>query len=303
MFRFGKYCVFGGTRVIQINKLGLTSKFYSSLSTSEMEKIKISDHLILRQTIDQTKNQSGGKARPLVLFFPWMNAKAAAVQKYCDIYHERGMDVLIVSSSAKHFLWPESAGPLAAEVLDYTKKHHIHRPLLIHGLSIGAYFFTVCLMQMIMNPQKYKQLEQQICGQIYDSLTVGSVQRMALGIAKSITNNQTLSSSIKGSILTYFALTHSHTVAQYDKLIALFKEKPHRSPALLFYSLDDPMCDPDSMADIIDTWNKLGMSVTHKCWERSKHAGHLKQHTADYIQTLDTFLRQLTFDINPKSKL
>ena len=57
----------------------------------------------------------------------------------------------------------------------------VSRPLLVHAFSIGAYTFTQLLVHVAQDKLKYQELTQRIRGHIYDSLVLGSLERMAIG--------------------------------------------------------------------------------------------------------------------------
>nr|XP_023841440.1 uncharacterized protein LOC111962526 isoform X2 [Salvelinus alpinus] len=123
--------------------------------------------------------------KPLLLMLPWLGSRPQAVAKYCEIYFRTGFDVLIVESAVSQFLWPRWGLDYGARVLDLLQSDlFVSRPLLVHAFSIGGYTFTQLLVHVSRDTQKYCGFTQRIRGHIYDSLVLGSLERMATGLER-----------------------------------------------------------------------------------------------------------------------
>ena len=260
----------------------------SSPSVQSVGIKKVSPKLTLR-----TLDVNSDKSNALVLFFPWLNATSSAIDKYCNLYHDRKMDVLCVDVQLKHFLRPSTGRLFAVEILDYLKDHSPQdSKFIVHAFSIGAYLYSVVLMELERNRSVYGGVGENICGQVFDSITVGGLKRMREGIA-GVTQSALLKAILKTSTSAYFALTKKYTVDFYEEAIDQFVYKPIQSPVLFFYCLNDPMASSESMQEIIDLWkddSKYTMDVWVKCWENSSHAGQLRRYPDEYVQTLQDFL-------------
>ncbi len=274
---------------------------------STTSSTKLSPHLDLWRSNVQTLPENRGRRNTLVVLFPWLYATPKAISKYCELYHERGLDVLTVSCQLKHFLWPSTARSVATELLDYLGKNDV--PLntdrfLVHAFSVGAYVYTITLMELAagLNKPHYDVVREKIRGQIFDSIVVGSLGRMANGIAN-MADNQLSRWAVVTMAMTYFTLTRPFTVKFYDKAVDFFFNRPPRCPTLFYYCLNDPMADPRSMDELFAVWRDThGMDVTVKCWERSLHAGHLREHPEQYRLALEGYLRTLQFGYDRPSK-
>ena len=125
---------------------------------------------------------SADQPKPLLLFLPWLGSRPQTVTKYCEIYFRTGFDVLMVESEVSQFLWPRWGLEYSARVLDVLEDERFsQRPLLVHAFSIGGYTFGQMLVHMARDGQRYRGLAQRIRGHIYDSLVIGSLERMAIG--------------------------------------------------------------------------------------------------------------------------
>ncbi|XP_029910325.1 transmembrane protein 53 [Myripristis murdjan] len=241
-----------------------------------------------------SENQTPASAqnKPLLLMLPWLGSRPQAVSKYCEIYFRSGFDVLMVESEVKEFLWPRLGLENGARVLELLQNERfVTRPLLVHAFSVGGYTFAQLLVHVSRDSQKYQALTQRIKGHVYDSLVVGSLEKMAIGLGKTVFPQW--ESLVKQASLLYFEVFKRQTVDYFNISIDAFWNTPIAAPALFFFCENDPMSDPRAMEELIDFWQKRGMDVTAKKWEDSTHAGHMKRHPQEYLATLETFLHSL----------
>ncbi|XP_034434537.1 LOW QUALITY PROTEIN: uncharacterized protein LOC117757458 [Hippoglossus hippoglossus] len=240
-------------------------------------------------------------ARPLLLFFPWLGARPVAVAKYRDLYLTRGIDVLVVQSSVMHFLWPRWGLDYGLEVLQVLEEPQFSgREVLVHSASIGGYTFTQVLAQITQGPKQHAGLTQRVIGHVYDSLVVGTLEHMAIGLGKTLVPR--FEGFVKNAAMFYFWLFKSHTADFYNNSIQVFCNSPITTPALFFFSENDALCDWVAMENIIDLWRKRGMAVESRKWKESTHAAHMRCHPQDYLSTLERFLKSLP-TLSLKSKM
>ncbi|XP_053741986.1 transmembrane protein 53 [Synchiropus splendidus] len=230
--------------------------------------------------------------KPLTLMLPWKGARPQAVAKYCEIYLRTGFDVLVVESEVKDFLWPQWGLARGKSILDLLHSDlFVSRPLFVHAFSIGGYTFGQMLVHVLQDTQKYEQLTRRIKGQVFDSIVIGSLEKMATGLGKTVFPR--LESLIKHTSLLYFSLFEQQTVAYFNRSIEACRNTPVKAPALFFYCDNDAMSDSEAVEELMALWRKHGITVAGKRWEKSQHAGHLKTHPQEYLTTLDIFLHSL----------
>ncbi|KAI5623834.1 hypothetical protein C0J50_16515 [Silurus asotus] len=249
----------------------------------------------LREGITFYSNEStvtpavSSQVKPLLLLLPWLGSRPQAQAKYCEIYFRRGFDVLVVESKVAHFLWPRWGLEHSAEVLQLLEsKRFSNRPLLVHAFSIGGYTFAQLLVHVAKNSQRYHGLIERVRGQIYDSLVIGSLEHMAVGVSKHLFPR--LEPVVKRTSLLYFHVFKRQTVDYFNKSIEVFWNTPLTSPALYYFCCNDALCDPKPIQELLEHWKKQGITVTSKKWKESIHAGHLRAHPQEYLSTLEHFL-------------
>ncbi|KAK6482497.1 transmembrane protein 53-like [Huso huso] len=234
--------------------------------------------------------QNGPK--PLLLLLPWLGSRPHIVDKYREIYFRQGFDVLTVESEPSHFLWPRWGLDYGAQVLELLQSDSfVSRPLLLHAFSIGGYTFAQMMVHISMNAQQYKSVTDRIKGQIYDSLVIGSVEKMAEGVSKIFSHR--LQGLVRWSTLFYFRALGGYTVDYYNAALHVYWNNSLQIPALFFYCENDPICDHKELDRLIKCWQQKGITVMEKTWKDSLHAGHLRQHPQEYLTTLHRFLQSL----------
>ena len=255
----------------------------------------------LRLLSSAPDNHSSSSDRPVVVLFPWLCFTERAVQKYCDIYLERNIDVLLFCSTLTHFLLPSRGRAAVKAVLDVLVLHERtrHRKhILVHCFSGGGLMYTLFRMEMEANIDKYALLHSKIRAQIFDSITEGG-DKVSRGAAEMV-NNPIAQALLKTLIDLYLYLTKRYTVDVYEQAMQYFKYKPLNLPSLFLYSENDPLASCENIRGTISLWKEGGnnfvkgkIDVHEKCWEKSAHVGHLKLHTDEYLAAISDLLRHI----------
>ncbi|KAI4880004.1 hypothetical protein NFI96_029187 [Prochilodus magdalenae] len=233
-----------------------------------------------------------GQPKPLLIMLPWLGSRPQAQVKYCEIYLRTGFDVLVVETEVGRFLWPKWGLEYGRELLEVLESDRFSQcPLLVHAFSIGGYTFAQMLVHMAKDAQRYQGLTSRIRGQIYDSLVMGSLERMAIGVSRNVFPR--ISGIVKHASLLYFHIFKRQTVDYFNMGIDAFWNTPVTAPALFFFCQNDALCDSDAMEEMLEQWGKRGISLMSKKWKESIHAGHLRAHPQEYLSILDNFLCSL----------
>lgn len=242
--------------------------------------------------IHRTNVQSSSS---LVLLFGFYNASPKALNKYCQLYTQRGYDVLCLPSHLKHFAWPKLSVNFTNDLLKFIDGSCSgYQNFLIHAFSMGAYNFTVLFCTMYERSEEFSNIQDRIRCVVYDSLTIGDLSNMVNGVTQGISKNPVVRAVIPLTAWMYFGFTHKHTVKLYDRYVDVFKTKPLQVPTLFFYCRNDPMSREEAIVKVVNDWrNRFNFPITTKCWDKSKHAAHLLTHEQDYVTTLNEFLNKV----------
>ncbi|KAK6180374.1 hypothetical protein SNE40_012543 [Patella caerulea] len=242
----------------------------------------------ITEQADDTKNFSD---TCLVIIFGWFGAKTSSIEKYRNLYHERGYDVLFIEGKLPQFVWPPNSVTLAKEINGYLEtKCSKYNYYIVHAFSIGAYNFTHCLQLASRYPGQYDNITTKTIGIIYDSLTLGSVKQMVNGMTTGSSSNNIKQIIFRHLLNTFLFVTKKCIMDRHEKSVEFFKESPLHVPTLIFASLNDPMCDPDVLVAMVTSWQEMMFNVTSKIWSKSAHTLHLRHHYKEYVKKLDDFL-------------
>lgn len=259
----------------------------NSIRYLSVTKTQITPLLTLREVRRKDQSENNGlECKPLVLMFDWLYAPQTALSKYCDLYHNLGLDVITVKGKSMHFLWPPRGEELAKSLMNHIMNERPNREkVLVHAFSVGAYNYTICKTLGLEQPELYGAFRAKIVGQIYDSIVLGSYDNMSTGIAAAFHGSGNLTKPIIALMNLYYNITNKRTQVVYDKLVRNFRESPITVPTLIYYSHNDPMCDVPTMEEMIVNWQNdfPYFDVTVKSWEKSVHAAHLKFHRDEYL--------------------
>ena len=251
---------------------------------------------------DKTGEKS---SKTLVLFFGFYGASERSISGYCDVYHRYGYDVLYVRSYLKQFAWPRNSKTLATVLLNHLKTYlQEYETILIHAISMGAYNFTVLTGEFYDKPEVYGEVERKIKAIVYDSIVIGSLKNMSQGVGRGASKNPVIQRLIPLTMSAYLNSTYPFTVRVFNHYNDQFKQRPLEIPTLLFYCKNDPMSEYSVLNALVKDWTEKGtFPLQGKCWDKSKHAGHVFVHKAEYLETLQGFLSTVPGLVVHDSKL
>ena len=175
------------------------------------------------QTTDSNKTSDNcdsgpqkSKGKPLTVIFGWINAKNKNLDKFRQLWNEKGFDVLIVRTSILDTLFPPIGSQIVAQnvvkvLSDLNSKYD---EIVIHAFSVGGYQFGEVLVQLTQH-EKYANVLNSFNGFIMDSI-VYSKDR-APGISRTLTTNPILQPMVERITELFFSLFQFLIVKHYNK--------------------------------------------------------------------------------------
>lgn len=89
---------------------------------------------------------------------------------------------------------------VAADLVKFLENNALYSPLLLHGFSVGGYFWGECMVHMARDTERYKVITDRICGQIWDSLA--DITEIPIGVPKAVfPRNFTLQKALRGYMM------------------------------------------------------------------------------------------------------
>lgn len=187
-------------------------------------------------------------------------------------------------------LRPRKAELVATKILnELTSSGNEHRPVIIHGFSVGGYLYSHVL-NLMEEVDKFSPVKERILGQVIDSPV--DFQGIPYGVSNAASENPVMRWLMRSSIESYLKLFARYTTKVYLAHSHLFHNNPVRSPALFLFSKDDKVADVNTCQACADYWKeKLNMNVSQICFESSPHVSHFYVHNKEYTQAVKDFLR------------
>lgn len=265
--------------------------FHSRKFSRNVEFFTASDVPLPKNTMQVATSLSSDE-RPLTLLFCWLMAKERHIRKYAQFYTNMGIDVLKVRISPFDLLRPTKGSQIAADqVLNFLHANPSHGPLMIHGLSVGAYVFMEVLGKIEQDMEKHGHLLNRFVGQIWDSAV--DMYGIPDGVPRAITNNISLQRNIKKYLLWYLRAHYNTATVHYERASAKMHENFLGAPGLIFFSNSDPVSTPEMNAVVYKKWEAKNIPVYTRCWKDSPHVSHYLRYRKEYEAEVLAFMERV----------
>ena len=186
----------------------------------------------------EQKVTSDSKSRPLIVVFAWMLAKNKHLNKFRQLWLEKGFDVLTVRTSILDPLLPPIGSQIVAKnLIEVLRKLSInYNEIVIHAFSVGGYQFGEVLVQLTEDTDKnnYKILNS-IKGLIMDSIVFAKDRTS--GLSKTLTQNPVFQPIIEKTSFLFFNLFPQLIIKHYNNSEELIVNPPVKYSGLLKFFL------------------------------------------------------------------
>ncbi|KAK3895381.1 hypothetical protein Pcinc_000909 [Petrolisthes cinctipes] len=266
-------------------------EFHSRKFSRNVEFFTSSDIPLPKDTMQMASALSKDD-RPLTLLFCWLMAREKHIRKYAMMYTNMGMDVLKIRVSPFDLLRPTKGSQVAADqVLEFLHANPSHSPILVHGLSVGAYTCMEAMVKIEQDFAKHGHLLNRFVGQIWDSAV--DIHGIPNGVSRAITNNPTLQRNIKKYLLWYLRTQYNTATIHYERASVKMHQNYLEVPSLLFFSDIDHVSTPEMNAVVYRKWEAKGYPVYTRCWKGSLHVSHYLKHRKNYEAEVLAFLERI----------
>ncbi|RUS80707.1 hypothetical protein EGW08_011530, partial [Elysia chlorotica] len=247
----------------------------------------------------KTLQEPALEPRPLVLLFGWMLAKQRHLDKYGNLYHSKGFDVLSLKVGPRRYIYrlytgqvliPQRAQATVEELLTFLLKPELRsRPLMVHGFSVGGYMYGEYLVKLEQHAKVRGQGQcHRMVGQIFDSPV--DFEGVPSGFATVLTKNPVGRQVIQHSLEAYLKVMEGPVTSHYLRSSKAFHENTLRLPSLMLYSRSDPIGVDRNIEKVMSRWKQVGVPVMSRCWESSPHVSHFHRHPDEYVEAVLKFL-------------
>jgi Eukaryotic protein of unknown function (DUF829) len=252
----------------------------------------------------------------MALLITWLQSKPKHYEKYCELYTERGFDVVVVTPKELHVIRPTTGSQvLAGNIIKFLENNDYYDKMLIQGFSMAGYFWSECLVQLHANGQ-FQSISDRFKCQVWDSIT--GMKQVAIGFAKSMfPQNKTLQNLTtnflnfylkvnyktatqyyaRGTIKEEFFLSQTHHIISTTTRLGedYFHNKSLKAPVLVFASKIDPVATEEKAKEAVATFEKQNIDVTFKLFDKSSHVQHYQKYEKEYLSYLDSHLKTCKF--------
>ncbi|KAI1297724.1 hypothetical protein HDE_04501 [Halotydeus destructor] len=260
----------------------------------------------LASTVDGLEQIEPEAQRPMTVMLTWLAAQEKHVEKYRAIWIERGFDVLTVTLNRYQLMLPTRGSHLVIE--DLIKFLYSISPqypdLVFHCFSVGGYKFGEMLTRLKDDEFLFsiktksgddprEMIQKSIKGLIFDSAV--DMDGIPYGTSQSISTNPLIAKPIETAIRTHMKLMYPIATKYYEMSSKNTHASPlTHAPALMMYSNRDKIGNPQGNERLGSSWEKRGINVTYKNFDKSAHVQHFIKYPKEYLAQIDNFLSKLS---------
>jgi hypothetical protein len=174
------------------------------------------------------------------------------------------------------------------------------RPLLLYFFSNGGAFVHEQLLACLREdpPARHAAVHRSISGVAFDSAPAAIRTAGAAHLFSQMSPVAALRPLLRLAFLGLvrcFGLLGGRCVAcvgpqRADAFWAAMAGAPVRGGELYLFSDDDPLCDAEALAELVEARKRAGAAVKVVRWPVSEHVGHFRCHPEAYEAALAAFL-------------
>ena len=262
----------------------------SSLQASSMKAYGTK----FKAVVTEGHSSTHGKT-PIVAILGWNSSKDKHLAKYSSIFEEKGFCTLRIPANPLNtfFRAGTEVKRISHHILDVLLElNSQQRPVFLYAFSNGGCAVFFHIMEALSTPDQPYFKAVTLAGTIFDSCPVDPNIKSVKIVQESVTD------SIKVPILKPL-VWHSlgiivPLVVHYDSTVKRFMSaltnSQLRCPQLIFYSKSDRFASYKDIDKYARTRKHLGVQVMTRCWEKSGHVNHYREHEEEYLKYLNTFV-------------
>ncbi|KAM3966108.1 LOW QUALITY PROTEIN: transmembrane protein 53-like [Aphomia sociella] len=227
--------------------------------------------------------------RPLCILINWLLARQKHVMKYASLYLDQGFDVVSVSCTPWQLMWPTKGSQLVAnDLLKFMASNDNDHPLVVHGFSVAGYMWGEVIVHIMKNKELYTPLLDRVAAQVWDS--AADVSEISIGVPAAVfPKNKIMQKTLRAYMEYHMKAFHDVATSHYIRSSQLYHLNLFKAPALFLLSKSDPVGAEKSNRSVHDSWVKLGIKCTWKCWD-IPHVQHYTYHPKEYVAVLHEHL-------------
>ncbi|XP_031564141.1 transmembrane protein 53-A-like [Actinia tenebrosa] len=235
------------------------------------------------------------KPNPIVVILGWNNSQHKYLAKYSEMFEKRGYDTLCSTANPFNtfFRSGSKVKEIAHRILDVLLEMNCSsRPVFLYAFSNGggAVFFQ--LTEALSTPESKYFDKIKVAGSIFDSFPVVPEMKSVKIVQKTITGY--IGNPIVRWLVWYGLGISIPLMILIDPNIKRYMHSITNSPIncdqLVLFSKTDPFAPSEDIEHFINERRKRGVHVVAKCWEKSHHVNHYREHPNEYTRIVYDFI-------------
>lgn len=245
---------------------------------------------IIRENVKGVKNLS-----PVIVILGWNNSQHKYLAKYSEMFEKRGYDTLCSTANPFNtfFRSGSKVKQTAHQILDVLLEMNCsNRPVFLYAFSNGGGAIFFQLTEALSTPESKYFDKIKVAGSIFDSFPVVPEMKSVKIVQKTITG-------YIGNPIVRWLVWHGLGISiplmilidpNIKRYMSSITNSPIKNDQLVLFSKTDPFAPPEDIEHFINERRKRGVHVVAKCWEKSQHVNHYREHPDEYPMIVYDFI-------------
>lgn len=232
---------------------------------------------------------------PVAVIFGWNSSKGRYLKKYTQIFEERSFDSICVPANPLNtfFRSGTKVKEISMHILDLLLDLKCQeRPVFLYAFSNGGCAMFFHLMEALSYPGQPFYQAVPVVGTIFDSCPI-SPDINSLNTAMESVTDALSNPALR--MITWFSMrVFLPPVIYFNGTLQRFMndltESPLQCPQLILYSKTDRLAPYQDIESYAEARRSRGINIATKCWDRSEHVSHYREHASEYLVAVNTFV-------------
>ncbi|EDO36905.1 predicted protein [Nematostella vectensis] len=232
---------------------------------------------------------------PVVIILGWNSSKDNHLRKYSELFEKRHFSTVRVTANPFNTFFRSGSKVkfISHYILKTLSEYNLtEKPVFLYSFSNGGCAMYFHIMEALTKSDSEFFNTINIRGSIFDSCPINPNIESVKLVQSSVTDN--VKNPIAKAAIWYSLGIFTPLVVYLNPTVKKFmselEQAPLHSPQLVLYSKSDRLAPYKDIDKYVLVRRALGVSVTAKCWEKSGHVNHMREHPEEYIKYLNEFL-------------
>ena len=244
-----------------------------------------------------TKAPASALDSPVVVILGWNSSRGKHLKKYSKIFETKNFDTISVPANPINtFFRPGTkVKKIGLHTLDMLVELKCkRRPVFLYAFSNGGCAMFFHIMEALSYPKGPFYQAVPVVGTIFDSCPINPDINSLKATKESVVDM--IKNPLLKTLVWYTLSTFVPPMIYFNDTIKRFMsgliQSPLKCPQLILYSKTDRFAPYEDIDSYIQARRDRGINVISKCWDRSEHVNHYREHADEYLSELNSFIVQ-----------